>query len=598
MREAEETAYKGSMLPKYMWRDADADACAADALAAELGLPLPVARVLVARGTRTRAAADVFLSPDLKAHLAHPFEFPGVRQAAERLWAAIRARRDIVVFGDFDADGVVASSVLVTALRRLGGAAEVFLPVREPEGYGLTFAALERCVKARGKPPAVLVTVDCGIGAVKEVAHLTGLGVEVIVTDHHEPGPELPAALLVNPKLGASPGAEHLCGAGVAFKVAHALAEMGKAEGWYGGNLFGGELLAQVGVATVTDIVPLTGENRVFVSAALKHWNRFAGAGLRELLKRAAQHTVDAPDAYTFGFILGPRLNAAGRMDSAMVAYELLTTADRDRAAELAARLEAFNGERRGVEQRIVAAARRQCGLDADESRFDGSAVVVGGDGSHAGEAGWHPGVIGIVAARLSDAAGRPAAVVAFDEAGVGRGSVRACEGYHALEALEAAGEALEGFGGHARAAGFRVKPGCFDRFKQLFCEACGRQSDGAVRPLTVDGWLQPEDVSLAFYRAQQRLAPFGVGNPLPRWGVRGARLERAQPMGQAGEHAQFGFALGAGKTVRGVWFRNGRAVEDVRAAGGRFDVVFELAQNDFGGESVVELRVVDMAAV
>ena len=585
------------MLPKYSWKEIEADEADARGLADALGLPLAVARVLVARGTRTREAADAFLSPDLKAHLAHPYDFPGVRQAAERLWAAIRARRDIVVFGDFDADGVVASSVLVTALRRLGGVAEVFLPVREPEGYGLTFAALERCLSGRGKPPGVLVTVDCGIGSVKEVAYLNGLGVEVVITDHHEPGSELPpAALIVNPKLGASPGAEHLCGAGVAFKVAHALAEMGKAEGWYDGNLFGGELLAQVGVATVTDIVPLTGENRVVVSAALKHWNRFAGAGLRELLKRASQQTVDAPDAYTFGFILGPRLNAAGRMDSAMVAYELLTTADRDRAAQLAGRLEAFNGERRGVEARLVAAARRQCGLDGEEARFKEAAVVVGGNGSHAGEAGWHPGVIGIVAARLSDAAGRPAAVVAFDEAGVGRGSVRACEGYHALEALQAAGEALEGFGGHARAAGFRVKPGCFDRFKLLFCQACEKQSDGAERTLTVDGWLQPADVSLAFCRAQQRLAPFGIGNPLPRWGVRGARLERAQPMGQAGEHAQFIFALGAGKTVRGVWFRNSRAVEDVRAAGGRFDVVFELAQNDFGGESVVELRVVDMA--
>ncbi len=586
-------------MPKFIWKETDADERAADELAAALGLPRPVARVLVARGTRTRADADVFLSPDLKAHLAHPFDFPGVRQAAERLWAAIRAGRDIVVFGDFDADGVVASSVLVTALRRLGGSAEVFLPVREPEGYGLTFAALARCLSGRAKPPAMLVTVDCGIGAVKEVAYLNGLGVEVIVTDHHEPGPELPpAAVIVNPKLGASPGAEHLCGAGVAFKVAHALAELGKAEGWYGGNLFGGELLAQVGVATVTDIVPLTGENRVVVSAALKHWNRFAGAGLRELLKRASQQAVDAPDAYTFGFILGPRLNAAGRMDSAMVAYELLTTSDRDRAAELAARLEAFNGERRGVERRIVDAALQQCGLDAEGRRFEQAAVVVGNQGSHAGEAGWHPGVIGIVAARLSDAAGRPAAVVAFDEAGVGRGSVRACEGYHALEALEAAGAALEGFGGHARAAGFRVKPGCFESFKQLFCQACEKQSVGAERTLTVDGWLRPEEVTLELCRAQQRLAPFGIGNPQPRWGLRGARLERAQPMGQEGEHAQFGFAIDAGRAVRGVWFRNGRAVEAVRAAGGRFDVVFELAQNDYGGESTVELRVVDMAAV
>lgn len=599
LRAAAETAYKESMLPEFKWSETEADAAAAKALAEELALPLPVARVLVSRGKLTREEAAAFLSPDLKAHLAHPFDFPGVRRAAERLWEAIRARQEIVVFGDFDADGVAAAAVLVMALRQLGGLAEVFLPIREPEGYGLTFAALERCLKGRGRPPAVLVTVDCGIGSVREVAHLAALGVEVIITDHHEPGAALPAAsVIVNPKLGASSGAEHLCGAGVSFKVAHALAELGKAEGWYQGKPFGGELLAPVGVATVADVVPLTGENRVFVSAALRHWERFAGEGLRALLSRASQQTVDTLDAYTFGFILGPRLNAAGRMDSAMVAYELLTTRDRDRAAELAARLEAFNGERRGVEARIVAAARLQCGLGAAGLGFAEAAVVVGNDGSHAGGAGWHPGVIGIVAARLSDATGRPAAVVAFDESGAGRGSVRACEGYHALEALEAASEALEGFGGHARAAGFRVKAGGFERFKELFSAACGRQAAGVVRSLAVDGWLRAEEISLEMCRAQQRLAPFGIGNPVPRWGVRGARLEKVQPLGQGGEHVQFTFKIGAGRSVRGVWFRHGNVVEAVRAGGGVFDVVFELAQNDFGGESVAELRVVDMAAV
>ena len=585
------------MLPKYRWENAEADERDAAALAGALGLPMPVARVLVARGTSMPEEAVAFLSPDLKTHLAAPFDFPGVRAAAERLWAAVREGREIVVFGDFDADGVAAAAILVTALRKIGGVAEVFLPSREAEGYGLTFAAIGRCLSERGRLPGVLVTVDCGIGSVAEVAHLRERGIEVIITDHHEPGPELPLAeVTVNPRLGASPGAEHLCGAGVAFKVAHALAELGKANGWYLGGSFGGELLAAVGLATVTDIVPLTGENRVFVASALKYWSRCAGEGLRALLSRASPQTVDALDAATFGFVLGPRINAAGRMGSAMVAYELLTTQNRDRAAELAARLEAFNGERRGVESRIFAAARRQCGLEAAAGAFAEAAVVVGSDGLHAGEGGWHPGVIGIVAARLSDETGRPAAVVAFDEAGVGRGSVRACDGYHALEALAAAGEALEGFGGHARAAGFRLRPGRYDAFKRLFCGACAGQAAGSVRTLTVDGWLEPEHLSLALYREQQRLAPFGMGNPAPRWGVRGAAVARAQPIGASGEHLQLAFTLRSGTAVRGVWFRNGGLAETVRASGGRFDVVFELTQNDFGGEPSAELRVVDMA--
>ena len=585
------------MLPKYTWRETAVDEAAVQTLAQCAGVCAPVARVLVARGAVSPEAAEAFLKPDLKAHLSAPFDFPGVRAAAERLWAAVRGGREIVVFGDFDADGVAAAAVLVTTLQKIGGRAEVFLPVRDPEGYGLTFAALERCFGARGKLPDLLVTVDCGIGAVEEVAYLCGRGVEVIVTDHHEPGAELPhAAVIVNPRLGAAPGAEHLCGAGVAFKVAHALAELGRAEGWYRGGPFGGELLAAVGLATVADIVPLTGENRVFVASALKHWGRFAGTGLRALLSRASSQTVDGVDATTFGFVLGPRINAAGRMGSAMVAYELLTTQDRDRAAELAAKLEAFNGERKGVESRIVAAARRQCGLEA--AAFGDAAVVVGGDGAHAGGEGWHPGVIGIVASRLSDEAGRPAAVVAFDEEGWGRGSVRACDGYHALEALAATGDALEGFGGHARAAGFRLRPGRFEAFKRRFCEACAKQTPGAEPALTVDGWLAPEDLSLEFYREQQRLAPFGMGNPAPRWGVRKALLARAQPVGASGEHLQLAFSWASGKSVRGVWFRRGGLAETLHATGGRFDVVFELTRNDFAGESSAELQVIDMAPV
>lgn len=587
------------MLPKFTWREPSVDEGAVQALAQAVGVCAPVARVLVARGATSPGEACAFLAPDLKAHLSAPFDFPGVRAAAERLWAAVRAGREIVVFGDFDADGVAASAVLVTALRKIGGKVEVFLPSRDPEGYGLTFAAIGRCLAERGEPPAVLVTVDCGITAVEEVDHLRQKGVEVIVTDHHEPGAELPRAqVIVNPRLGAAPGAEHLCGAGVAFKVAHALAALGKAEGWYQGGPFGGELLAAVGVATVADIVPLVGENRIFVANALKHWARVAGTGLRALLSRASSQAVDDVDASTFGFVLGPRINAAGRMGSAMVAYELLTTQDRDRAAELAARLEAFNGERKGVESRIVAAARRQCGLDAAPAAFGDAAVVVGADGPHAGGAGWHPGVIGIVAARLSDETGRPAAVVAFDEAGGGRGSVRACEGYHALEALAAAGDALEGFGGHARAAGFRLRPGQFEAFKRRFCEACSRQTPGAKPSLTVDGWLAPEHLSLEFYREQQRLAPFGMGNPAPRWGVRSAALARAQPVGASGEHLQLAFSLASGGTVRGVWFRHGGLAETLRAKGGRFDVVFELTRNDFAGDSSAELQVLDLAPV
>lgn len=587
------------MFPKYRWRESPADEGAARELAVALDLPLPLARVLAARGHATPERAAAFLAPELRKHLGPPESFPGAAEAAERLWAAVRAGRKIVVYGDFDADGVAAAAVLASSIKRFGGQVSVFLPHRDPEGYGLTLAALERCRRERGGWPDLLVTVDCGITSTNEVEHLNAAGVEVILTDHHEPGATLPrAAVIVNPRVGASPGAEHLCGAGVAFKVVHAMAELGKRRNWYPGQPFCGELLAPVGLATVTDVVPLIGENRLLVSAALRSWERYAGEGLRALLARAAAQTVRGMDAALFGFVLGPRLNAAGRMGSAMDAYELLTTCDRQRAAELATRLEGFNGERRGVEARMLAAARRQCGLDSPQGLGGLAAVVVGGEGPQAGTAGWHPGVLGIVAARLSEAAARPAAAVAFDATGAGRGSVRAGEGYHALKALAAAGDALTGFGGHERAAGFQVRAGGFARFRQRFCEACADQAGaaGGGPCLAMDGWLTPEALSVAFLAAQQRLAPFGHGNPTPRWGLRGVSLERAQPVGGSGEHLQLAFGVGGGRSVRGIWFRHGAVSEAVRAAGGRLDVVFELNRNDFGGETSVEMRVCDLA--
>ena len=579
------------------WTETAVDAAVAAQLAEVLALPVPLARVLVARGYGNAAAAQAFLNPDLRQDFSHPFAFPGMREAAERIWAAVRAGRKIIVYGDFDVDGVVATATLVTALRRLGADAAAFLPLRDPEGYGLTFAALDRCLSANAPFDGLLITVDCGISSVKEVTHLNSLGIEVIVTDHHEPGVALPpAAVVVNPRLGASPGAEHLCGAGLALKLVYALVEAGRANGWYDGAPMGGDLLVAVGLATVADVVPLLGENRALVSGALKYWRR-AGTGLQALLKRAVQSGRDELAVYTFSFLLGPRLNAAGRMGSAMLAYELLTTDDKDTAAGLAAKLEGLNAERRGVEMDIVAAAREQCGIEAGLGTFRAAAAVAGGDIAE----GWHPGVIGIVAARLVEATGVPAAVIAFDGGGVGRGSVRAGAGYHAVEALQEVAGLLHGFGGHARAAGLTLKAGCLDAFKEGFCAACERQRQrmaaaGEGLP-AFDGWLTADDVTVDFYLAQQRLSPFGEGNPTPRWGLRNVTVQHVRPIGQNGEHLNLAFRLDNGNTVRGVWFRHGYLAERFLAQDKACDVLFALSQSSFGGEVAPEMRVMDIIA-
>ena len=573
------------------WVEAEVEAAVVEHLAHALSLPLPLARVLAVRGYTDLAAAQAFLNPDLKTHLSPPFAFPGAREAAERIWAAIHAKRRIVVYGDFDADGIVAAATLVTALRRLGAPAEAFLPLRDPEGYGLSFTALERCLKEHALAGGMLITVDCGINSVDEIAHLNGLGIEVIVTDHHEPGDTLPAAaVLVNPRLGAAKGAEHLCGAGIALKLTHALVELGRANNWYDGPPMGGDLLVAVGLATVADVVPLLGENRVLVAGALKQWKR-VGVGLQALLRRAVTSDRDTLSTYTFSFQLGPRLNAAGRMGNAMLAYELLTTDDKDRAAALAVKLEGLNAERRAVEADIVAVAREQCGVGG-AAPFDAAAVVVGG----AVADGWHPGVIGIVAARLTDTAKVPAAVVAFDGAGCGRGSVRAGNGYHAIEALQEVGDLLRGFGGHARAAGFALREGCFEAFKERFCTACGQQrqrSAAASHGRRLDGWLGADDITTAFLAEQQRLAPFGEGNPVPRWGLRDVTIKQVSVVGQNGEHLHVMFRLANGQDVRGIWFQHGHCAEMVYAlADGPCEVLFSLMQNAFSGKLTTELRI------
>jgi single-stranded-DNA-specific exonuclease len=345
----------------------------------------------------------------------------------------------------------------------------------------------------------------------------------------------------------------------------------------------------------VADIVPLKGENRLFASSSMKLWKNYAGEGLHALMNRALPKPQDVPDAYTFGYVLGPRINACGRMDSAMVAYELLMTKDRDRARELAAELEGFNGERRGVQCRILELAREQCGLN--RGRCDTAAIIVGGyDGSCSADEGWHPGVAGIVASQLCEESGRPSAVVVFDSSGGGRGSVRAGSAYHALDALAKSVEVLEGFGGHARAAGFQLKPNSFERFKELFCAACAEQVEAGERVSSIDveAWLEPQQITYEMAGYVRKLAPFGLENRMPRWALRGVEIDNIRTMGPSAEHMQFVLRTGEQVTVRAVWFKCGN-LTGVLDKGDCVDVVFELVQSDFRGFPEIELRIIDM---
>ena len=547
-----------------------------------------VEKLLAKRGL-SGTDLESFLDPSLK-HIARAAELPGVSAAAEAILPFIRERRPIVVFGDYDCDGVCASAILVKTLRRLGACAEAFLPNRFTEGYGMTPQSVARLLDEH-PDVALAVTVDCGITSEAEIRVLKDRGVAVVVTDHHLPPETLPMCdALVDPKIPAQRssaeaiGALDLCGAGIAFFLASALVSRATAAGLYGGEKFGAPLLVLAGLATVVDIVPLLGQNRILAANALRAF-RSAPVGLQELLLRAQRRPVELTSR-DFGFLLGPRINAAGRMASAEEAYDLLMAEDREEARCLAQRVDAHNAERKTVENRMTEQALAQI---SEESP---AAIMVGGDATM----GWHTGVCGIVASRLQERYGVPTAV-AVD----GRGSVRAPEGYDVHAALTACSDFLERFGGHAAAGGFTVKEGRFAAFREAFtavfaaqrAEGRATSSSGLREP---ELWVTPDDLTLDLHAALAVMEPFGEGNPEPILGLRGVTFSDIRLMGENGRHAAFAFA--DRRIPRATWWGHGEMAEQLRARSmERFDIIFTLDVSDWNGEEPhLELRLCGIA--
>ena len=537
-----------------------------------------VERLLELRGIG-EDAREAFLDPSLR-RLARCDELPGVREAVGVILPFVRDGREIVVFGDYDCDGVCASAILVTTLRRLGAKADAFIPDRFKEGYGLTAASIERLFREH---PSVglIVTVDNGISAAREVAELKARGVSVVVTDHHLPGPDLPVAdALVNPRVAALPGCEELCGAGVAFYLAGALVQAAMSAGIYSGGKFGGPLLVLAGLATVADLMPLREQNRILVAQSLACFNRCAPVGLRELLLSAARVASSAPTSRDYGFLLSPRINATGRMESAVIAYNLIMEEDREVARNLAVRVNGLNSLRQTEEREMVVAVQAQ--------------VAPGRAAAVARREEGNSGVAGIVAARVMERLRVPVAVAVGDN-----GSVRAPAGYNAHDALAASSAALERFGGHAAAGGFTLKDGMFEEFKRLFTDACAAQyaankeevERGKV--LEPDLGLEPQDLTLELFDAMQVMAPFGEGNEEPVFGLRAVRFGDAKPIGAEGKHAVFSFVNRS--IPRAVWWNHGIDVEVIRAHDVPRDVLFTLLVSDYGGDRHLELCLLDV---
>ena len=536
-------------------------------LADELGLSDPVAITLVRRGYRTPEAARAFLAAD-ESH--PPSAFRSMGGIVEVVLATVRGGRRIAVHGDFDVDGVCATTIMVGVLRELGAECDWLIPDRIADGYGLTAANVER-LAARGT--SLLITVDCGVTAVDEVALARSLGMEVVVTDHHQRGGELPDCPLLHPALDGYPF-EQLCGTAVAWKLASALREEAGLADDPDADL---DLVA---LATVADVVPLVGENRALVRRGLEEARRARRPGLRALLE-AARCEPTSLDESDLSFRLAPRINAAGRLYRADAGVELFLTDDEGRAAAIAAELNRANGERRATE-REVADAADAAHRELPERLRDGAGLVLAGEG-------WHPGVIGIVASRVAERHHRPAVVVSLESDGSGRGSGRSIPGFDLLAALEACSEHLERFGGHRAAAGLQLRAGELDAFREAFAARAGAVlgPEDLVRTERIDAFVGGPGLGLDLAEELERLAPFGMGNPGVRLLAPSARIRDVRTMGE-GKHCRFSLLSGGHKAL-GVAF--GRSGIEAAESGEPVDVSLRLDVNRWNGS--VEPQVV-----
>jgi single-stranded-DNA-specific exonuclease len=489
-----------------------------------------------------------------------PTTLPGAPDATAAILGHVRRRSPIVVYGDYDVDGVCSTAILVRALRSLGAEPSWELPSRFDEGYGLSNAAVER-LASRGV--GLLVTVDCGITAVAEVAAARAVGIEVIVTDHHRPGPELPDCLVVHPALGDF-AAPDLCASGVALKLADALC--------------GGEAdLDLAALATVCDLVPLRGENRRIVREGLTALARTSKPGLRALMAVAAVEPGEL-DERAIGFRLGPRLNAAGRMHRADAALELLLTDDGGRAEQIANELDDLNRDRREAETRILFAADAACAAQAGAA-----GLVVAGEG-------WHPGVVGIVASRLVERWHRPCVAIALAD-GTGRGSGRSISAYDLHAGLAACADHLRRFGGHRAAAGLELDRGKVDSFRGAFA----RHAGGALAPddlmpvERVDAVVPGGALGLPLAEELQRLRPFGMGNPEPTLLVPAAGVDSVAGMGEGRQHARFTLVTGGARAAGVAFGATPGALSS--SGGGPHDLAVRLELNRWNG--AVEPRAV-----
>ncbi|MBI3840293.1 MAG: single-stranded-DNA-specific exonuclease RecJ [Planctomycetia bacterium] len=572
-----------------LWRIQPHDPTRILALERAASVPAVVAQLLLCRGIHDAQVAREFLEAKLTS-LRDPEDLPGMTAAADRIMAAIAAGRRIVIYGDYDVDGMSGTALLFLCLKMLSAEVSYYVPNRIDEGYGLNSDSLT-ALAARGAQ--MIVTVDCGIASVAEAELARQLGLELVITDHHEIPTRLPAAAaVIHPGLpdSAYPFAG-LCGAGVAFKLAWALCQRASQSKKVGPRMrdFLMQAIGLVSLGTVADVVPLVDENRVLVRHGLASLRERPGLGIAALMKLTGIDEKPELSSEDIGFMLAPRLNAAGRLGQATLGIELLTTDSADRASALAAYLHELNGSRESLERSIYLAANKQA-LEQFDPEGDAALVLA--------ERGWHPGVIGIVASRLAEKFHRPVVLIAFDPLGIkpGIGSARSVPGFGLHVALQACSEHLLSHGGHAAAAGLKIEEAKLEFFRSQFCEHAAAEMSAAhrVAELRIDAEVPFSALTSSAVADIERLSPFGPANPRPLLCTSNVTLsEPPKRIGGGERHLALRLSQ-HGLQLRAVAFGGGEWAAALSEISGPIDVAFRPLINHFRGRKSVELQVCD----
>jgi single-stranded-DNA-specific exonuclease len=556
----------------------------AASLARILGVAPVVASLLISRGCDDERSARAFLQPSYD-QLHDPYLMLGMREAVSRLLRAIDRAEPILIYGDYDVDGTTGTAVLLRALKLLGAQAGYHVPHRFTEGYGIQQPALE---KAAAEGYRLVVSVDCGIRAHEPLLWARGHGLDVIITDHHLPDENEgvpPAYAVLNPnQRGCSYPDKNLAGVGVAFKLVHALFRERGRESQVAG------FLKVVAIGTVADVAKLVGENRTIVTLGLKDLANARNPGLRALMEVSGCGDGSGMRAYDLGFRVGPRINAAGRMDAARAVVELFETKDPEEARRLAEHLDQRNQERKQVQAEIIARAIAE--LESVNNMGEHSHVAV-----IAGE-GWHRGVIGIAASKIAERINRPCVVISI-EGEIGHGSARSIEAYHLLNGLTDCSDLFEKFGGHSHAAGITIKADRIDEFRRrLNAHAAARLTDEDLQPrIFVDAELPAEAITFELANQLRALEPFGAGNPRPVFLTRNLRV-MSEPLVMKEQHLKLRLAGSGGRPLETVWWHGVESAERTPSMNTGIEMAYTIETNTWNNEVRLQLCVEDFRQV